>query len=426
MKSSKLTILTLLFLVTIFLFNCKSDDENTLGSGLTDDTIKISDDIDEDLRLTNIVSDPNQADYLVTNLIDINKVLTIDPGVVIAFEANAGFNIEGIIDTGVLIAKGTASDPITFTGKNKTKGFWRGIRFFTNDVRNELDHVIVEYAGSDNILDDIKGSVKAAIGLNYEPGNFISSVKLTNSTIRENDGYGLAVEQECNLRTFKNNQFSNNSEASVLLTPPSVYSLDIDSKYSGSNGYDGIEIHSNSSSATKLRNDAIWLSFKDGSSYYVSSSIEIESMLTIMPGAIFEFEANTALTFKQDFTGPDDGILIAKGTTENPIIFTSINKTQGYWKGIIIQSDSNLNHIDNCIIEYGGSDPIDNNNYGGNINIDLIRGYNIPKLKIANSKILQSGGCGIVIDTSIEELPDLFLNENNNNYKDNVDGEICN
>lgn len=389
--------------------SCDKETPETINNEvpeITTSSIKISEDINEDQTLSNIVEDPNKVDYLVTDLVKINEVLTIEPGVVIAFEANAGFNVDGIIDNGVLIAKGTKSESIVFTGSSKIKGFWRGIRIFTNDVRNEMDHVIVEYAGSDEIVPNIKNGVKAGIALYYQPTSFVGSLKISNSIIRENDGYGLAVERKCILRKFENNSFKNNSKASVIVTASSVGALDSESIYTGENGYDGVEIVGY---ADRLEQDTTWPSFDDGSSYMVSSTVEVKAKLTIEPGAIFEFEANQEMVFRQDQFGPNDGLLIASGTPSKPIVFTAIDKNPGYWKGLRFQS-SVRNILDYCIVEYGGSDPIAGS-YTCNIGLEKVSGYSPPKLSVSNSKIKNSSGCGIVV-----ESPESIFSNNNNNF----------
>ncbi|NIP44560.1 MAG: right-handed parallel beta-helix repeat-containing protein, partial [Aliifodinibius sp.] len=59
-----------------------------------------------------------------TNVANINAVLTIEPGVKVEFASGARMDIE---TTGTLVAVGTESDSIVFTGANQTAGFWDGI-----------------------------------------------------------------------------------------------------------------------------------------------------------------------------------------------------------------------------------------------------------------------------------------------------------
>lgn len=63
-------------------------------------------------------------DYLVqvTLVVDTNAVLTIDPGVKVQFDQYASLNVDG-----GLIAAGTPTQPITFTGSIPEPGWWTGI-----------------------------------------------------------------------------------------------------------------------------------------------------------------------------------------------------------------------------------------------------------------------------------------------------------
>jgi hypothetical protein len=74
--------------------------------------------------------------------------LTIQPGVTVEFENGSGIKI-GDEDSSTLIAVGTSSNPITFTGVTKAAGAWSNISFdFTKSPLNEISHAIIEYAGS--------------------------------------------------------------------------------------------------------------------------------------------------------------------------------------------------------------------------------------------------------------------------------------
>ncbi len=277
--------------------------------------------------------------------------------------------------------------------------------------------MIVEYAGSDEIADDIKGGVKGGVSVNAEPGDF-GSLKVLNSTFRENDGYGLVVEWNALLREFANNTFETNTDAAVLMEAPNVGALDAASRYSGGNGYEGVEIVGNSN-GNEVVEDATWTGFDDESAYYVSERIEVRADITILPGATFEFEANTFIIFEIDQSGPNDGVIIAEGTAADPITFTGFNKTPGYWSGIIINSNSVLNSMEYCIVEYGGSDPIAGG-LAGNIALDKNGAFDAPNLNLFNSTIRNSAGCGVIV----ESLESIFV-EADNNYTSNSDGDIC-
>ena len=74
-------------------------------------------------------------------------ILTIEPGVEVAFNTNVSLDMRGILH-----AVGTAADPILLTGIQKIRGAWNGL--FIQGLSNApnhgstLDHVTLEYGGS--------------------------------------------------------------------------------------------------------------------------------------------------------------------------------------------------------------------------------------------------------------------------------------
>ena len=93
--------------------------------------------------------------------------LTIEPGVRLAFAKDQGLQI---LDNGVLVARGTAAQPIVFTSSQATPaaGDWSGIAFRGAPLAaNVVDGIVVEYAGGEN--DAIGQRCRAASPLS--PGN---------------------------------------------------------------------------------------------------------------------------------------------------------------------------------------------------------------------------------------------------------------
>ena len=74
-------------------------------------------------------------------------VWTLAPGVTLILPAEAVLSVSS--DFCGLHAAGTAEAPVTFTGAEKTAGFWKAIRFDgTLNAANSLEHAIIEYGGS--------------------------------------------------------------------------------------------------------------------------------------------------------------------------------------------------------------------------------------------------------------------------------------
>ena len=129
------------------------------------------------------------------------------------------------------------------------------------------------------------------------------------------------------------------------------------------------------------------------SPYYVQDSLYIQSTLTIEPGVTIKFSSNTGI-----FVGINSystSALIAEGTSELPVVFTSAKDfpEPGDWLGIYLGShtDDEATHMKHCIIEYGGQDA---DQINGNIEIN----YSAPT--ITQSIISNSLSHGIYIENN--------------------------
>jgi hypothetical protein len=104
-----------------------------------------------------------------TTTMYVPMILTIEPGVELQFNAGGGFNVR---DTGAIDAQGTASEPITLTGAEKSKGYWNGIQVTFSTIPTVFDHAVIEYAGAPS------GNTEALIGYfgNATTGSVTNSV----------------------------------------------------------------------------------------------------------------------------------------------------------------------------------------------------------------------------------------------------------
>jgi len=86
----------------------------------------------------------NEVAYLVTGHVTIQAgvTLTVEQGVIVRFNRGTYLDVKGHLQ-----AKGTAAEPIVFTGQDETPGWWHGI-VIVEDGSAELEHVTVAYAGA--------------------------------------------------------------------------------------------------------------------------------------------------------------------------------------------------------------------------------------------------------------------------------------
>ncbi|MEE9494398.1 MAG: Calx-beta domain-containing protein [Gammaproteobacteria bacterium] len=143
----------------------------------------------------------------------IGSFVTIQPGVTLIFNAKSRWTVDS---NGFLNARGTASEPIVFTGLEDIPGYWAGIHISrSNNVNNQFDHVVIEYGGSTN----------TQLGNNNTSGNitmdcFLSTraafISITNSTLKDSGGWGIYRKEAFNCHlTQTNNTFSNNFKGDV-------------------------------------------------------------------------------------------------------------------------------------------------------------------------------------------------------------------
>jgi hypothetical protein len=101
---------------------------NTLGDVTVDTTLKAGEyRVEEDVQVTN------------------DATLTLEAGVKLVFDQGHVLSVE---NSGKLESQGTAGNPVVLTGKEKTAGYWGGVRFYnTNSAANRLEYTIIEYGG---------------------------------------------------------------------------------------------------------------------------------------------------------------------------------------------------------------------------------------------------------------------------------------
>lgn len=87
----------------------------------------------------------NNSTYNFSEGIDVENILTIEPGVVIEFDAGTRLHIAE--NVGGIKAVGTANEPIIFTAVNKAQNGWIGIYFNSDHPINEIAFAEFHYSG---------------------------------------------------------------------------------------------------------------------------------------------------------------------------------------------------------------------------------------------------------------------------------------
>ena len=318
-----------------------------------------------------------------------NALLTIKKGSTLLFTDSTGLTVSS---DGALKAVGTITQPILFTSEQKTAGFWKGLRFYySNNVKNELDYVTVEYGG---------GNGYGNVVLDASIGN-PSRLKIRNSTLQQSSEYGFWFDDGSIIDTFKNVTSTKNSKSAGLLSASALDSLDSASKFTG-NTHDNIAIKGSS-----LKKDAVWQPL----------SVPVNALGTINIYKNLEIKANSTFVMNSGvaFTINSDGSLLAKGTKAESILFTGEQQTAGYWKGLRFNYSNNVkNELDYVTVEYGGG-----NGYG---NVVLDASIGNPCRLTMNSSILQhSLKYGLWLDEGSITNNDIA---SSNTFTDNSSGTV--
>ncbi len=161
----------------------------------------------------------------VTGRLDVSggATLTIEPGVVMAFEHGGALEIDPTLGTnpanGTLIAVGTAAKPIVFTSTADAPaaGDWRGV-WLGQMVQpaTRIDHVRVEYAGGTSVSQSSSCPYTSQSGPNDAGIRIMGSALppdafVTNSEIFASAGHGIDRGWRSDVKTtfLSTNTFTN-------------------------------------------------------------------------------------------------------------------------------------------------------------------------------------------------------------------------
>lgn len=348
--------------------------------------ILISESIFQDRRLQKYNTEGG-PDYVVRGFLDIGAALTIDPGVVIHFERNAGFRVQG---SGSLFARGTSNDSIIFTGTSATAGHWKGLLFDGSDNNiNELSFCRISFGGSENFNADL-GSANLAIASAFTP----TRLKLKNTLIRNGQGRGISVDYRATdgrFTEFSNNAIRGNNGQAIRGTLKTLADIDATLQIQG-NGQNVIDIfRPNSDPDAFTGEEMIWKKIPNNIPILMNLNVIVDAQLTIQPGVVLEFGNDKLMRVR------DAGVLVAVGNADNRIVFTGIQKSRGHWKGLIFRDAASLlNELRFVTVEYAGSSNFADGPSRSNIFIES--GFDKTRIRLANVISRESAGNGFQIE----------------------------
>lgn len=319
--------------------------------------------------------------YLVTSTLTVEDgVLTIEPKVTLFFEQDVGMTIK---EGGRLQAVGAASRSIWFQGKVAERGYWKGLVFDgTGSGEHTLEHVLIRGAGG-----------KAHTGDSRSRGGvyvYNGEVKLTvkNATFEDNVFGGLTTFNRVariaiSASTFRNNDVPLNINAEHIgsLGDDLVF---IGNKDEDDNARDVVVLLGGSS---LVERNATWPAY----TYEIMTGVFLESALTIRPGAVLRFASTHSLEVK----GAGASVT-AVGTSDKPVVFSSVQQRRGTWNGIYFhESSAPENRLEHVRVEFGGEKAFTGN--GANRGGVYIRGSSAAVV-IRNSAFVDNDHAGLTSD----------------------------
>jgi len=333
--------------------------------------------------------------YIIGGNITINdaNILTINPGISLRFNGDYTMYIYG-----ALVADGNTSEHIEFTSNQEipAPGDWKYLYFYNSDANCSLDYCDISYGGStvgnvylrstsDVSITNCQIENSGTTGLYARD---LTTPVIANCNIYDNTTRGINCAYASAKPQISNCNITNNSSYAISTYAGNVKDITGTINISG-NTYDEIYVNS------EAINNATWLNHNVP--YIIGGDITINNAntLTINPGISMRFNGNYDLYVY--------GTLVADGTTNEHIEFTSNQETQapGDWGFVYFYNSDADCSLDYCDIRYGGST-------NGNVYL-----RSTSNVSITNSLSEYSATAGIFIrDSSTPLISDCIIQNN--------------
>jgi hypothetical protein len=294
--------------------------------------------------------------HIVTGAIGVGNgdggraTLTIEPGCIVKFEADADAGIGcGWVAAGSIVAVGTPTLPILFTSNATVprRGDWRGLSFFDGTMTTaHFSYCTIEYTGYD-----------AGAALYVAWG---AVVRMDHCTIRQGAGPGISYEHAGHVEQFNNNTITTCAGYPLETEPEYARHLGTGNNLVGNDPgkdkvmlYDGVVVTSGTWRSQGVPFEVAVVN--EGGGIWVTPTAGTPAILTIDAGTTIRFSRGAQLMVGH---GGSTGGLIAVGTALSPVTFTSASDAPqpGDWQQINF-ADGSVDgqcRLEHCVIEYGG------------------------------------------------------------------------
>jgi hypothetical protein len=255
-----------------------------------------------------------------------------------------------------LVIDGTAGEPVVLEPVAGA-AYWSRIRLrgASQAGVSRISHAALEAAGSDPSLGAAAG--RAAIVVQTVDG-VPATLIMHDTRIVDSNGHGMAFadgthcEAECNDNIITGSRFSAVRMHANFVGRFGAGNALTGNNTSGTLGHEGIWVNGDAvdTSATWPDHDV---------PYVVQGDIELRQSSPLEPIPVLTIEPGTELRFAEDrrlrVGEGNDGVLDARGTSAEPIVFTSIDTVSPvFWRGIDFNQGSDGSMLDWVVVSHGG------------------------------------------------------------------------
>jgi len=256
-----------------------------------------------------------------------------------------------------LLVDGTPSAPVLFEPVAGA-AYWDRIRLRGTGTSgaSRISHAMLDLAGSDPGLAESSG--RAAIVVEADSG-VPATPTVTETIVTNSNGYGMTFANSthcgggCNGNTIVGSRFSALRIYANFVGRFGTGNEMAGNNTSGTMGHDGVEVLGDAvdMSATWPRNDVPYC-VRGDLELRRSSPLDPVPVLTIAPGTEVRFASDRRLRVGDG----NDGILDARGTSTEPIVFTSIDTALPlFWRGLDFGQGSHGSILDWVTVSHGGA-----------------------------------------------------------------------
>ena len=297
----------------------------------------------------------SDLEYHVGSMISVadNETLTIEPGVAMKFNSQAGMTVYGSI-----FALGQSGNEISFTSAsvNPSAGNWTSIYLYNIDADCFFDYCNFSYGGQDVYSNP--NHEKCLLSM-YSSSSNASYAYVTNTDFSNSGAMGIKAKSYSKI-VVDNCSFSNINSYGVYSDNAYGYYVISNTSFDTIGDYP-LQVYFKNAvrmfelSFSNLTNNFINLKGSDVSSGTLSNfgiPYKVEGAVTVSDGEVLSVEPG--VTYLGNNMLNVEGLLMADASPEEPILFSSISGSPDGWYGIDFSNCDVGSIIDNCTIENGG------------------------------------------------------------------------